>query len=340
MSLRPPDAERQAALRGMKLRALVRDTFGVDDATPSPFGMGAALQDGRRGWVLVEDSPRRGLGPAMAWARTHEVDQLHLLVEDDADELARRAEPFDPSPAVWAIEGRDLVEAVALGHVEGANDAPDVTPDVLALLESADVDVVREHGQLTGEVLGLEIARLVLDPDFGPRLEVGVGRHDREAFAMLHGDLPPDAAVAKVVDAVRQQRQVGAAPHPLNRLASERWLRALLLAEPGLVGATHLTSVAPVWPRTSVKDVVPASAVGEDAAGNPLVVVTSTGIDLDLVPEAADVRAREWLDPGDGRLVLVLPDRDAHPVTLGLAEQLHFPAEVVALPGDWRGLRP
>jgi hypothetical protein len=324
----------------MKLRALARDTFGVHDATPGSFGPGAALHAGSRGWVLAEDRPQRAMGPALAWARINDVDELHLLVEDEADELARRAEPFDPSPTVWAIEGRELVEAVAVGHRTDADAAPDLADEVLALLGDADVDVVREHGELTGEVLGLEIARLVLDPEFGPRLEVGVGRHDREAFAMLHGDLPPEAAVAKVVDAVRTQRQAGAVPHPLNRLAGERWLRSRLVHDPALVGAAELRPVAPIWPRESVKDVVPAAAVGTDDAGDPLVVVASIGIDLDLVAEAADVRARELVDPGDGRLVLVVPERDAHPVTLALAESLRFPAEVVALPGDWRGAGP
>ena len=309
MSLAPVDAERRAALRAVKLRALVRDTFGVDDGAPHPFGPGAALQHGARGWVLAEDAPRRALGPALAWARRHHVEQLHLLVEDEADELARRAEAFDAHLTVWAIEGRELAEAVAVGHRPDAGAGPDLPPELLDLLRRAEVDVVREHGELTGEVLGLEIARLVADPELGPRLEVGVGRHDREAFALLHGDLPPEAAVAKVVDAVRGQRQAGAAPHPLNRLAGERWLRSRLVAAPDVVGARSLQPVAPVWPRTSVKDIVAAAAVGEGRDGEPVVVVASTGIDLDLVPEAADVRARELVDPGDGRLVLVVPER-------------------------------
>ena len=75
----------------------------------------------------------------------------------------------------------------------------------------ADVDVVVEHGELFGEVLGLEVARVVVDED-GTRFEVGVGRHDREAFAMLHGDLPTPEALARVVATVRQHRRPDAAP--------------------------------------------------------------------------------------------------------------------------------
>jgi hypothetical protein len=50
------------------------------------------------------------------------------------------------------------------------------------------------------------------------------------------------------------------------------------------------------------------------------------GIDLDLVPTAADVRLAAGL-PG-ARLVLAVPERDDHPVTRALAAMLTEPAEV------------
>jgi hypothetical protein len=34
--------------------------------------------------------------------------------------------------------------------------------------------------------------------------------------------------------------------------------------------------------------------------------------------------------------LLVVPERDDHPVTRALAQRLHAPAAVVALAGDWR----
>ena len=74
----------------------------------------------------------------------------------------------------------------------------------------------------SGEILGLEIARVVVD-DTGARIEVGVGRHDREAFAMLHGDLPPEAALAGVIATVRRHR-TGAAEGPTTR--SSGWRRS------------------------------------------------------------------------------------------------------------------
>jgi len=330
------DPDRRARLLGLKLAALVRDGFRVEGAAPQPFaGGGASLQDGSRGWVLAEDDPHRALGPAMAWARANDVDDLAVLVEDGAGHLARRADAFTRPSAVWAVEGRAVARAAAKPH------APLVAPPgnagaAVDLLQRAEVDVVVEHGEVLGEILGLEIARVVDDDEHGPRLEVGVGKHDREAFALLHGALPPEDAVAKVVDAVREQRRAAAAPHPLNRLAGERWLRSVVVAAPDLVGADALLPTPPVHPRTSVKDLAPAPAVGTDAEGRPVVVVASVGIDLDLVPAAADVRLRDS-DP-DARLVLVVPERDAHPVTQALAESLVHPAEVVGVPGDWRSL--
>ena len=64
-----------------------------------------------------------------------------------------------------------------------------------------------------------------------------------------------------------------------------------------------------------------------------MVVACSVGVHLDLVPAAADARAA--LAP-DARLLLALPERDAHPVTEALAARLLSPAELVPIEGDWR----
>ncbi len=57
---------------------------------------------------------------------------------------------------------------------------------------------------------GLEVCRVVDDPATGAvRLEVGVGAHDREAFAIMHGDVPTVEALAGVVRAVAEHRRTG-----------------------------------------------------------------------------------------------------------------------------------
>ena len=108
---------------------------------------------------------------------------------------------------------------------------------------------------VTGEVCGLEVCRVVDaptmgyfdDPDGGEPIsamaftasapdgvivEVGVGGPDREAFRIIHGDLPTVVALADVVSTVAGHRTEGAPPHPLNRLAQERLLRSRLEENP------------------------------------------------------------------------------------------------------------
>lgn len=321
MALEP---ERRAALLGAKLGALVASTTGPGDRRPSSFPGGAALVDGDRAWVLADTEPARSLGPALAWARAAGAARLSLVAEADAGLLARRASQFEPAPEVWAVEGRTLEPAEADPLPAPAAVDPRLAPwaDVLV---AAGCDPIVEHARLVGEVEGLEVARVVAGPD-GPVLEIGVGRFDREAHALTSADLPTEEALAKVVGLVRRYRHD--AGHPLSRLAPERRLRSRLLADPGLVGADHLAPMAPVVEAPDLRTPWPAPATGEDQQGRPLVVVCSTGIDLDLVPAAADARLA---DGRGARLVLAVPPRDRHPVTVALAGALAEPAEVVAV---------
>ena len=247
--------------------------------------------------------------------------------------LARRAVLFDPAPSIWRIEDRTLHHVTAAPAAD-PDDAPaPLTEEFAVLLADAGADVVVEHGVVAGEVLGLEIARVVVAEDGSAALEVGVGRHDREAFALVHGDLPTQEALASVIATVRENRRAGAEPHPLSRLAQERWVRAVLVERPDLVGCARLAPVVPLLARDSVKDVVPACLLGEDVEGRTVVVACSVGIDLDLVPTAAEVRAHY---APDARLLLALPARDDSPVTRRIAARLRDPAEIVVLPDDWR----
>ncbi|MEA3217288.1 MAG: hypothetical protein QOJ19_3444, partial [Acidimicrobiia bacterium] len=73
-------------------------------------------------------------------------------------------------------------------------------------------------------------------------------------------------------------------------------------------------------------------AIGADVDGRPLVVACSVGVDLDLVPVAADARAR---DLPDAELLLVSPPRDQYPAVAGLAARLRQPARMISYEGDW-----
>ena len=283
--------------------------------------------------MLAQDRPERGLGGALAWAWHTGLEEVHVLAEEATSLLARRAEAFTRPPRVWHVADRDVRAAEATP----LPDAPAITADVEAfvpLLASAGTEPVVEHGVLAAEFLGLEVARVVVD-DLGAFLEVGVGKHDRYAQRLMHGDRTPVEALNAAVAAVRKVRHADAPAHQVNQLARERWLRSVLVANPSVIGASELRPVPSPVRRDDLRQGAPAPAAGVDAQGRPLLVVCSTGIDVDLVPAAVDARLA---DGRQSRLVLAVPEADDHPLTRALAATLVEPAEVVAIPGDWRRL--
>jgi hypothetical protein len=276
------------------------------------------------------------------WADRQSAEQVHLVAPADAaGTVARRAACFAPAPTVWRLEGAGATEVTRVDEIVPAP-APEPAPpapELAELLVDADLEVLVEGGVVRGEILGLEVARIVHGtstagvPLDGPLLEVGVGQADRELTGMLHAGLPPTEQLARVSEIVRDLRRPGAEPHPLNQLVPERWLRARLIAEPARIGLRELHPAPAAIPRANLRDKGVAIATGARPDGAPVVVACSVGIDLDVVPAAADARL---LHAPDADLLVVVPERDAHPVTLALAARLAHPAEVVAVPGDWR----
>ena len=254
------------------------------------------------------------MGAALAWAWKHDAAEVHVVVDDGdaAAVLARRAGCFAPPPTVWH-DGWPVDAAPPVVQPPVPPEAADLAP----LLVAAGAEPVVEHGVLIGEVLGLEVCRVV-----DGRLEVGVGKHDREAQRMVHGDESSEDALHAAVRIVCEQRPAD--------LATERWLRSVVVHRPELVGCRGLAPVAPPLPRRDLR--VPQAAA---ALGDGVLVACSVGIDLDLVPTAADTRLAH---APDARLVLVVPEGDDHPVTRALAAALREPAEVRTVPAEWRSL--
>jgi hypothetical protein len=324
------DPDRRSRLLALTLQALVRDQFGVESFTAATgLSRGAAGVAGDVAYVLVDEQPERGLGAALAWASRHQLRTLHVIASAATGLLARRAGEFDLDIQVWHRDDRSLLSAVAEPHPV----AGDVSADhrqFEALIAESGATVSIEHGVLVGEVRGLEVCRAVTDPHTGAhRLEVGVGEHDREAFGMIHGDTPTAESLRRIVRIVDAHRSPGADPHPLNRLGAERALRDRVVADPFLVGLRALAPAPPPIPRPNLKDSIPCVAVGESTDGVPTVAVFSTGIDLDVVPFAAD--ARLALGDPTRDLLIVVPERDASPVTKRLADMLRRPARILGV---------
>jgi hypothetical protein len=325
----PIDPQRRASLLGLKLRALVREHLGLDQhaeiaARPEPFGRGAALVLNDVAWILLDEQAERGLGGAIAWTNKLGTPRIELITEAASGILARRAALFRTPIDVWHAVERLLVPAVA--ELYPALDVDPAHEELRDLIVAGGAEPVVEHGVLAGEVRGLEVCRVVTDAETGEtRLEVGIGAHDRETFLMLHGGRPTVEALAEVVATVEQHRSVDAPYHPLKKLGAERFLRWQSIREPQRLGAASLQVAAPPVVRRNLKDAVPCVAVGTTVAGAPLVAVYSSGIDLDAVPFALD--ARQMHAP-DAELMLVVPARDASPVTAAIAAAAIHPPTV------------
>jgi hypothetical protein len=269
----------------------------------------------------------------LAWALRYQAGRVELLADTSepiAAVLSRRAQAFALPITVWRVVAPTLQEVVPAGFSPPpplpTGDAP-----LAQVLRGAGVEPVVEFGVLTGEVLGLQVARVV-----DGRLEVGVGSQDRAFHRDLEPDRAPEDVLAEVVALVRRFRTPDGSAHLANTLAGERWLRRVLVARPDLVGAGWLAPLPPAVPRGDLRTSTAAMAAGVDTAGAPMVVAASTGIDLDLVPEAADARRASGL--ADARLVLAVAPADDHPRTRQLAALVRPPAEVVTVPAGWKGL--
>lgn len=333
------DDRRRAATNAAKLRALVAGHFHLDADDATAVGAGAAVVtgDGRasRAFVLVDGDHR--LGAALAVALRNRASALDVVVPMDDDDgpdagvLARQAAEFSSEVRIWAL--RDAVlSPVAPAPWEPGSGPPDA-PELVAAMEAAGLDVVVEGDRLAGEFRGLEVARVVraLD-DSEPILEVGVGRFDRALTAMIHGELDDIASLDRVVEQLREIRRPGARPHPLAALVPERWLRTVLLSDPGSVGCSDLAAAPSPEPRDRLRPRGIAVATG-GREGRPVVVACAVGVDLEAPVRAADARAA--LSP-EAELLLAIPHRDALAVTRSMVAELRRPAAVVTVDDDWR----
>ncbi len=298
-----------------------------------PFAGGAALVTETGCWILADTNPMRSLGPALFVATKAAATTLDLVVDDAAMAavLARRAALFDMRINVWCVSGNSLVAAVpAPPLVEVGLDG--VTESFVPTIVGAGAEPIIEHGVLTAEVLGLEIARVVpSDIDHSPTLAQGVGRFDREAGMLLNGAGLPTMPLEALAAQVRLARQIDSPTDRMARIGRERLLRSRLILDPSLVGLVHLEAAPPPVLREGILSGVPCVAVGLGADGRRAVVVCSSGIDPDLVPFAADARATLAAtnpDLDDADLLLALVQRDLHPMTQRLAAMVLQPAVV------------
>ncbi|MBM3661367.1 MAG: hypothetical protein FJW94_00530 [Actinobacteria bacterium] len=353
--------DRRTALRTAALAAVVRSIDGseipVDDVAAVGSSAVGVVRDGTAE-VFVEQSTPGTIAGAVLWADRCHAEHLRLIVDPPALGALRWASRFttpttvferngatavlvDPArlldPAFPLDSGAPLEFAEPVGSRPLADDADDV--GLRDLMSAAGLEVVTEDGVVTGEVLGLEVARLVVWPvdsggDGRVHLEVGVGRFDRDAAAAVHPGEAAEVSLRRTIDAVAPHRVAGAVAHPAALLARERWLRRSIIDDPSALGVdvSDLEPTPTTVRRSGVRDVAPAAALGRDEAGGEVLVVCSVGSDLGFVPVAADTRAVRH--PG-ARLVLVVPERDLLVGTRRLGELVVGGAELVGVSPPW-----
>ena len=331
------DNQREFAARRARLALRAQIATPAGPLAEVDIGNFVGVHDEHTLWVSatsIADSESRtsALGAVLAWrARAQltpkESSIRNIKVLDSAipEVTARRASYFSLPIEVLDARGGTALVAPMADHVPIAHPRKDHLLHAKMFAE-AGADVVIEHGVVTAEVAGLQVARVV-DEEGQAVVRIGVGAHDREMFKMLHGGVATADQLRGVVRTVREHRRSGAATHPLNLLAPERALRARLVATPDVIGLQTLTVAEPPVPRANVKDIVPCCAVGADAQGQPVVVVFVAGVDLDAVPFAADARGR--LAPA-ARLLIVAEARNIVPLQKRVAALLAQPAEFIS----------
>lgn len=324
------DADRRALLERSRAEGLLRDHFGLDPAalelTSAPFGVIACVDD--RALIVSMSDDLAVLGGALVWIDRNQPAEVDLLVDHHAGVHARRAALLAPECRVWQVEADVVSPAEPLPIPEPLPRPDDSAPLEAGLLDLG-LEVVCEDGILRGELAGLEVARILHGPD-GPVLEAGVGRFDREAGVLLHAGRSPLDAVADAADQVRPHRTPGAVSHAVNRLARERWLRHVVLADPAAFDIDFPALIEPIPPRANLIEVVPAALLGTDGDRSVL-LVCSVGVDLGLIPAIADLVVAHSPD----RIRIVVPERDCLPHLERLVGRLPVPARIRTVTPPW-----
>ena len=316
-------AMRMARLR---LTTLVGSELGVE---PTEFGHAVGVVERGVASVLLTGRHESGLGPALLWAMKQNAKSLRVFSDQQSGDLARRANNFEFDVQVFDAGSSSVNLLQTAQAIKVSRKEVSVADEMFSeMISASGADVVREHGVLAGEVLGLEVCRVVHGQNSESRLEIGVGVHDRETFQLLHGQNATLDSLRSVVKEVSLRRAVTSPAHPLKQLARERLLRHIVCGSPTLVGAKDLQATQPPVVRANLKDVVPCCAIGVLQTGGKVVVTFSVGIDPDVVSFAAD--ARDQINPS-AELVIASPTRDIVPSIEKLAKLLKRPARFVGV---------
>lgn len=238
--------------------------------------------------------------------------------------------------------------------------------EIVAMLDDAECDLLFLHEQVTGSVLGLEVARSQLRKG-KPYLEIGVGRNDRMAHQMMDAESNLVLQLQETIDRVRQLRLGQNRFHPLRRLGLAKWMRQSLLDAPGLIGMTSVRAIEVArrkpWPSnsiwnyakvdgdkteddfmyqrftTSFDDDDVSFALAKDESGKSSVVCTSAGVSLGAPAKTYEV-LRALINMGfdvDSALLVLLENNRISSVER-MAKLTKYGLSTVSIPSEWQSV--
>ncbi len=322
---------RRPELIAVALRAIANDAGDVVEDIRA-FPGGAVAHCAGRNVAWIDEQPGRLLGAVLALHLRHPRHTLSVVVPQSlriqAGIAARRLRQWRVSSEVSIVDGRSLTAVAPADYEAVAAPQFDIGPFV-DLMTGAGAQPVVEHGVLTGEVMGLEVCRVMHDDD-GPRLEVGVGSQDREAFKLMYAGEPSEVSLERVVAFVHEQRSATAEPHPLGRLAAERRMRWQLHRDATEYGLHDVAFVDGATARTSLSDAAPAFCTASIGKRNLLLACVS-GTDLGAPIDTADTFERLASTHGLEESIMVIDGSTQLPILGDMATLSHHPMRVANL---------
>ena len=340
---RRADRDEPAArrLRGVKLQALVRDHLGRDDRRRRRRRSrpGAALVADGAAWVLVEDEPERGLGPALAWALRNGAD----VARTSSPSGRPGCWPAGPAGFAFPIDGLARRRAHAAAGRRRAARSP-------RRRAAAGAPRARRHDRrrrrrarssstassparcAASRCAASSTTRTPAPCASRSASAPTTARRSRSSTATCR----PSRRSPASSRAVAEHRRPGRAAAPAQPAGARAPAALAARAGPGAARAWRRVAPAqPPVPRPNVKDRVPCSAIGRRADGSPVRRRLLGRRRPRPVPYALDARAAAGATPGveRGEVWLVAPPRDLVPVTAELAALADQPLSLVPFSG-------
>ena len=327
------DNSQFASLVLAKLKSLAATLGLSDDYEEEIFPSGALLFNSSRVVAYSASDEVSILSVVLAHHAMHQNMEVHLVADHENPVLCEQKHGFDLDIRVWLVEGKELIEHPEIPTYYQKR-APEEARSLGAKLEKFDCCVIEEHGALRAEVHGVEVARVVRAEDGVFEINVGVGEYDQNAHFTLNRNAETEKNLEEVIATVKQFRHKEGAPHPLNRILRSRWLMSKAISNPALLGMQELNFVESLLPTYDALNNEPCSAVGLKG-GIATLVISATGVDLNLVPYAGGQINRHQPDA----LLFLMPEHDRHPAIFRQARHLSIEPIFTSIEEPWPKLQ-